>query len=125
AYTIGGSAATSVDGTDMGDGYTRIDMYYRKGVSTGSNSVSVTVDGNASELELTALSYCGVDQTTPISGPTTEAIVGDASIDVTSTTSNLVVDFLKSMEVGTTISPTSPQVQRANFGNGSADYRPQ
>jgi hypothetical protein len=98
--TIGGSAATFIDG--HATVARRISMWYRVGVSPGANTISMNFSGGANTVRASARSFCGVNQTTPIGTPAKVESTGtSASVNVSSATGELVIDAIVARNPGT------------------------
>lgn len=63
------------------------------GVSSGSNTIHLDWDGGVTAGQVVAVSYCGVDQTTPTGTPATAEGTDDPiTVDVSSAAGEIVVD---------------------------------
>jgi hypothetical protein len=117
SLTIGGSAGTNIDGQTYNGTDHRIELWKRKGVSTGSNSVVANFSGTPNSITMRVSSYCGVDQTTE-TGTAAKATQTTDPVTVTASSASgeLVVDAaaiggsaIQTLTVG------AGQTQRANF----------
>lgn len=92
-----------------------------KAPSTGSNTVSVTVDTDPkNQMNAMVASYTGVDQTTPLGASMFTATGGatPATVDATSTTSgSWVVDFMTQEDPSA--DPTAGASQTARIAQGA------
>jgi hypothetical protein len=133
SMTIGGSPATFIDGVSPGSASInrRIEMWYRAGNSTGSNTVTATMDGEKDFVTISARSYCGVHQTATLGTSATADNNGNnaaATVDVSSATGEWVVDAVMTSSTATTLTVGAGQTQRNNdavhvgtFLSGSSD----
>lgn len=115
ALTIGGNSATQIGGTT--DESRRLEVWYRKGVSTGSNTVAVTMNATADLINTSARSYCGVDQVTPLGTPTVTYDPGNGqpSISVSGASGDMIIDSIVSRIDGAlTLTVGGGQTQRYN-----------
>lgn len=115
AMTIGGTSATFISSTTSES--RRLEMWYRKGVSTGSNTIAVTMDTTLDVINVSARSYCGVDQTTPLGTATTTYDPGNGqpTINVASTAGDWVIDAILSRKASAlTVTVGAGQTQRDN-----------
>lgn len=117
SMTIGGSAATFIGGVSPSAGAEsrRIEMWYRVGVSTGSNTVTATMSESMYKISIAALSYCGVHQSVPLGTPATADTASPtaATVDVSSGATELVVDA--AMTIGhESFTATAGQTERLN-----------
>lgn len=78
-----------------GAGTVQVDWYRKVAPASGSTTVAVTCSG-ASFVSIWAASYSGVDQTAPFGTPGTAGgdSVGPATVNVTTTAGDLVLDAL-------------------------------
>lgn len=85
-------------------------LWYLKMPATGTNNVVITFSGTVNRFGVGAVSFTGVDQTTPISNATSASnTAGDSTINVTSSIGSVVVDCLS---VGSGGTPTAGQTLR-------------
>ncbi len=78
------------------------ELWYLVNPATGTNTISVTLSG-ASNIGAGAATYYNVDQTTPLGAATTNSgnSTGAASVTVSSTTNQLVIDAFAANGFGT------------------------
>jgi hypothetical protein len=82
-------------------GKPRIEVWYLTAPDTGSNTVSVSLAGGADKCAIGAISYNGVNQTTPIQGTTTtQGYSTSPSVTVSTATGDLVQDAMASISDG-------------------------
>lgn len=97
-------------------------LYRLVAPSTGSQTVAVNFSGSSSRCAMGILSYTGVDQTTPVGsmveGTTTTDTV---SVDATSATGQLVVDFAIFAEATIAVGPD--QTARIDLDDFSSVFR--
>lgn len=104
----------------------RIEKWYLKGVTCdGSSSIVVTQTGVCDIVVLLYSAYSGVDQTTPIEA--SNAASGSSASSparVTLTTSSSFA-YIEDANIngGVPTSPSSPQVEIFNFGQGGTSYK--
>jgi hypothetical protein len=132
SMTIGGSPATFIDGVSPGSASInrRIEMWYRVGNSTGSNTVTATMNGEKNNITISARSYCGVHQTATLGTPASADNNGAnaiATVDVSSAGTELVVDAVMTSSAAS-LTVGAGQTQRNNdtahvgvFLSGSSD----
>lgn len=116
--TVGGSAATQIatQADTESSSENRLTTFYRKGVGTGTKAIAVTFSGNNGVAVGSARSYCDVDQTTPLgTAASNHTNSSTATVDVTSTTGELVVDSSLIISLPTTATVGGGQTQQANF----------
>jgi hypothetical protein len=102
-------------------GDSRITFFGLGNPSSGTNNIVLTWSETQSDANMTAVSYTGVDQTTPFDtgGVQIDDSTGGVSVDVTSETGDLVVDAVGWYEETETIG--SGQTERA-FRDGASAY---
>jgi len=132
SMTIGGSPATFIEGVSPGSASIarRIEMWYRAGNSTGSNTVTATMDGEKDFITISARSYCGIHQTATLGTPATADNNGAnaiATVDVSSAAGEWVLDAVMTSSAAT-LTVGAGQTQRNNdathvgvFLSGSSD----
>jgi len=132
SMTIGGSSATFIGGVSPGSASIsrRIEMWYRVGNATGSNTVTATMNGAKDAITISARSYCGVHQTATLGTPATADNDGAnalATVDVSSAGTELVVDAVMTSSTAS-LTVGAGQTQRNNdatyvgvFLSGSSD----
>lgn len=92
AVTYNGVALAKVADSGAGPGGDRAEIWRLKAPSTGANTVSVTMSA-APTARVQAVSYAGVDQTTPEGAPATAAGNSAApSVTVTAAAADIVID---------------------------------
>lgn len=81
--------------------------------ATGSNTAVFTLSGSSSFVAGNAVSYYGVNQSTPVGTPVNgQAAVGAPSVTATSATGETVVDWVS--QISTALTVGSGQTQRYN-----------
>jgi len=120
-----GQSLTFVSGLTHAGGKPRVEIWRFLNPPTGTNSVTVNVQGGADKVTIGAISYTGVDQATPITGVTTASGTStNPNLTVASQVNDLVQDAMASIAAG---APTvgSGQTQRWNLemgGPGVSDH---
>lgn len=112
--TYNSVAMTFVGGTVAAEGVYRVEMWRLVNPATGSshNVVATLPDSSINTIVGAVLSYCGVDQTTPLGTPATAASDSDpVTVDVASATGDLVTDC--ALSVSDSIAVGAGQTQRA------------
>ncbi|MBI4848420.1 MAG: Ig-like domain-containing protein, partial [Nitrospirae bacterium] len=113
SVTYGGTALTNLRAEGTGANFARTEIWYLTAPASGSNTITVTIGGTATDkLNMAgAVSYTGVDQTTPFSsnrgaaGTTASA----PSVSISSATGNLIFDIFATYRPTTTPSQGAGQ----------------
>lgn len=95
-----------------------VSVAYLKAPATGSNTLSLTLSAAADETQAAVVTYCGVDQSTPIGtqAKATGADAGPATVNVSSAAGELVVDgVMIGANTGQSATVGGGQTQRVNF----------
>ncbi|MEE9203057.1 MAG: hypothetical protein V3U31_07680 [Dehalococcoidia bacterium] len=128
--SYGGNALTEAVSLTHSGGKPYVSIWYLVAPPTGSNTVSVTLTA-ADKFTIAAISFTGVDQTTPIDGATSAEGTNNPSLPVSSETNDLVLDAMVSIEAASG-GVGSGQTQRWNeelggpgvsghYGHGSTE----
>ncbi|OGH16329.1 MAG: hypothetical protein A3C97_03240, partial [Candidatus Levybacteria bacterium RIFCSPHIGHO2_02_FULL_37_11] len=105
--------------------YTNLEMWYLANPSSGSNTVSITLNGSGTWIA-SAVSYSGVAQTDPFraSCQTESGSSGtDATLDVTSQYGDKTIDLINYPAFSPTLAAGSGQTDRWNVAYGGGNYR--
>lgn len=114
-----GGALTSLNTTTEGTGNYNLTMSSRAGL-TGSQSITATFSAMVNNAQIVAVSYCGVDQTTPHGSSAANFGSGTlATVDVASDANELVIDVIYAQ---TSFTVGAGQTERANTIDDSGYY---
>ena len=121
AVTYAGQSLTLVSQLVHSNGKPKVEVWRLISPPVGSNTVAVTLSGgNSDKVTIGAISYNGVNQTTPIDGVTSaQGYSTSASVTVTSETGDLVQDTMAATSAGAS-SVGSGQTQRYNREMGGS-----
>jgi hypothetical protein len=128
SMTYNAVALTNIGSTSVNDGSATLRVNQRQLVApaTGSNTFQVNFGGggaDCADLAISAVSMTGVDPTTPIGTQASANGTGNTlSVNVTSTTDELVVDSFSSQWLGV-FSVGAGQTQRANVQGSNGFLR--
>lgn len=118
AVTYNGDALTEVPSSTVSNGQYSAALYSLIAPDTGSNTVSVTFTGSVFDFGAGAVSYTGADQVAPLGTAATDTGTSTTpSVDVTSTTGEIVQDALAMIHSGT-LTVGASQTQRWNSTGG-------
>ncbi len=123
--TYGGAALTLIgvaDNTCCSPGRPRVEMWRLVAPATGANTVVVTLSGANGSVIGTAVSYTGVDQTTPLGTfANTSGSTATPSVTVTSAAGELVQDALGWETALNTATVAAGQTQQWNVTTAPND----
>ena len=126
AVTYAGQSLTLVSQVVHSGGKPRVEVWRLIAPPTGSNNVAVTLSGgNSDKVTVGAITYNGVNQTTPIDGVTSaQGYSTSASVTVVSQVGDLVQDAMAAISAGAS-SIGSGQTQRYSRemgGSGASNH---
>ncbi|HEY7634895.1 MAG TPA: hypothetical protein VH763_05100 [Gemmatimonadales bacterium] len=123
SVTYGGTGLTLLRSTRNSDNAVRAELWYLKNPASGTANVTVTLLG-AAKMAGGAVSFSGVNQTTPIGAIASDSSTGTGTTNptttVTSATGNLVIDAVAMEGSAGTVTAGANQTQRWTNTTGSA-----